>query len=194
MLEFKNTSVRCAEGRLSSPFSLIVEPGEVVCVNGPAGSGKSRLLLAVMGLAPVEQGFITLDGELITSGAGSYFRRMMAYVPQELPRNPITVGDLFDMIVTGDQAQVKEAFLSELKVLGMDKAVLEKKLCDMADLDYRLLLLCVALVQRRPIVLIDDLPQVMQADRLVHSLASNGAEVIYTCRENKLNCQKTINL
>ena len=48
MLEFKNTSVRCAEGRLSSPFSLIVEPGEVVCVNGPAGSGKSRLRPVLM--------------------------------------------------------------------------------------------------------------------------------------------------
>lgn len=194
MLEFKNTSVRCDDKRLSSPFSLIVEPGEVVCVNGPEGSGKSRLLLAVMGLAPVGQGFITLDGELITPGAGAYFRKMMAYVPQELPRDPIKFSELFEMVVTEHQAEAKEQLLSELEALGMDAVLMDKKLCDLAELDYRLLLLSVALVQHRPIVLVDDVPQVMQAERLMHGIASKGAEVIYTCRNNKLTCQKTINL
>ena len=194
MLEFKNTSVRCDDKRLSSPFSLIVEPGEVVCVSGPGGHGKSRLLLAVLGLAPVEQGFITLDGELITPGAGAYFRKMMAYVPQDLPRDPIKFSEMFDMIVTENQAEAKERLLSEMGTLGMDKTLLDRKLCDLSALDYRMLLLGVALVRQRPIVLIDDAPQVMQADRLMHGIASKGAEVIYTCRENKLNFQKTINL
>lgn len=63
MLEFKNTSVMTEKGGLSSPFSLVVDPGDVVCLCGPSGSGKSRLLLAMMGLEPVAQGFITLDGE-----------------------------------------------------------------------------------------------------------------------------------
>lgn len=194
MLEFKNTSVTCAVGRLSTPFSLIVEPGDVVCICGPEGSGKSRLLLSVMGLEPVKQGFITLDGELITSGAGSYFRKMMAYVPQDLPRNPIKVNELFEMIIPQDKTQTKEKLLSEWQMMGLDKSLFDKTLDDVPDLDLRLALLSFTLLQQRPIVLIDSVPQVMQADRLMHALAAKGVEVIYTCRENKLNCQKIINL
>jgi len=34
------------------PVSLQVGPGEILCISGPSGSGKSRLLRAVADLEP----------------------------------------------------------------------------------------------------------------------------------------------
>ncbi|MCO5146222.1 MAG: sugar ABC transporter ATP-binding protein [Aquamicrobium sp.] len=43
-------------------IDLAVHPGEVVAVNGPLGSGKSRLLNLLFGLEPAHGGAIALDG------------------------------------------------------------------------------------------------------------------------------------
>ena len=45
--------------------SLDVAPGEIVCILGPSGDGKTTLLRLVAGLEPVQQGRITLDGAVL---------------------------------------------------------------------------------------------------------------------------------
>lgn len=80
MLELRNVTI----GKQISALSLVVEDGQLVTVTGPSGSGKSLLVRAVMGLIPVDDGFISIDGELMTPMSAFYFRHQMAYVPQHL--------------------------------------------------------------------------------------------------------------
>lgn len=47
----------------AAPIDLAVHPGEVVAINGPLGSGKSRLLKLLFGLEPGHGGAILLDGK-----------------------------------------------------------------------------------------------------------------------------------
>jgi lipopolysaccharide export system ATP-binding protein len=64
--------------------SLSVNRGEVVGLLGPNGAGKTTCFYAVMGLIPVDQGRIHLDGIDITSLP--MFRRAalgLGYLPQE---------------------------------------------------------------------------------------------------------------
>ena len=42
--------------------SLDVAPGEILCLLGPSGDGKTTLLRLIAGLEPLQQGRITLDG------------------------------------------------------------------------------------------------------------------------------------
>ena len=65
-------------------LSLTVDSGCMVGIAGPHGSGKTMLLRAVLGFLPVSGGFISIDGELLTPLSATYFRRFMAYVPQQL--------------------------------------------------------------------------------------------------------------
>ena len=64
--------------------SLRVERGEVVCLLGRNGAGKSTTLKSIMGLTPPKQGSIKFKGEEIT-GKAPYLlaRKGMGYVPDD---------------------------------------------------------------------------------------------------------------
>jgi phospholipid/cholesterol/gamma-HCH transport system ATP-binding protein len=59
---FKNNPEPALKG-----VSFEVNPGEIFVIMGPSGSGKSVLLKHIVGLEPVEQGTITLNGEALDS-------------------------------------------------------------------------------------------------------------------------------
>ncbi len=52
-------------GTLDLHADLEVRPGELLALLGPNGAGKSTLLRCLAGLAPIDAGRITLDGELV---------------------------------------------------------------------------------------------------------------------------------
>jgi ABC-type cobalamin/Fe3+-siderophores transport system ATPase subunit len=80
MLELHNVTI----GQLIRELSLTVDDGRMVRVSGPQDSGKTTLLRAVLGFLPIDDGFISIDGELLTPLSAPYFRRFTAYVPQQL--------------------------------------------------------------------------------------------------------------
>ncbi|WP_413864786.1 ABC transporter ATP-binding protein [Albidovulum sp.] len=64
-------------------LTLSVGPGEVLCVRGRNGAGKSTMLKAIMGQVPVTAGRITLDGARIDGlPAHEVPRHGIGYVPQ----------------------------------------------------------------------------------------------------------------
>ncbi|MEI2807612.1 ABC transporter ATP-binding protein [Albidovulum sp.] len=64
-------------------LTLSVGPGEVLCVMGRNGAGKSTMLKAIMGQVPVTAGRITLDGARIDGlPAHEVPRHGIGYVPQ----------------------------------------------------------------------------------------------------------------
>lgn len=84
---------RVAIGELTE-VSLDVEPGEIVCLTGPSGSGKSRLLRAVADLEPHE-GEVWLGEQAQAQTAGHAWRRQVMLVPAESHWWAETVGDHF---------------------------------------------------------------------------------------------------
>ena len=80
MLELHHVTI----GQQIRHLSLMVNDGELLTVSGSQGSGKTTLLRAILGFLPVDEGHISIDGELLTPQSAPYFRRQMAYVPQQL--------------------------------------------------------------------------------------------------------------
>ena len=71
MLEIKNLSVVFNEGTVNEKvaldnINLNIEDGDFITVIGSNGAGKSTLLNAILGLCPIKNGQILLDGEDIT--------------------------------------------------------------------------------------------------------------------------------
>ncbi len=80
MLELLSVTI----GKQIHSLSFTVNDGQLVTVTGAKGSGKTTLLRAILGLVPVDDGYITIDGELVTPLSAPYFRTDIAYVPQDL--------------------------------------------------------------------------------------------------------------
>ncbi len=67
MLCLQGVSIRYGARVALAAVDLSVEPGEIVSLLGPSGSGKSSLLRAVAGLEPLASGSIRFDDRDITS-------------------------------------------------------------------------------------------------------------------------------
>lgn len=84
MLEVKDATIAVGERTLATRLSFIARDGELTCITGSAGSGKTVFIRTLMGFLPVKEGFVSVDGELLTVQSSHAFRRMMVYLPQTI--------------------------------------------------------------------------------------------------------------
>ena len=84
MLEVKDATIRVGERTLMESLSFTARDGQLTCVTGPSGCGKTALIRTLMGFIPVGEGFVSVDGELLTVRSARAFRKMMVYLPQQM--------------------------------------------------------------------------------------------------------------
>ena len=82
MLELKDASLTLGGRQLFARLSLMAQDGQMTCIMGPAGSGKTAMVQVMLGLLALDEGLVSVDGELLTPLSAPVFRQMMAYVPQ----------------------------------------------------------------------------------------------------------------
>lgn len=83
MLELSDVGVSYDGSRILRGVGLKVEPGQVVCLMGRNGVGKTTTLKSIVGLVRVDTGAITLGGqELGRMSPDARARAGLGYVPQ----------------------------------------------------------------------------------------------------------------
>ena len=112
VLELHNVTI----GQQIRGLSATVDEGKVLSITGPKGSGKTTLLRAVLGFLLVDEGPISIDGELVTPMSAPWFRKQMAYVPQHL-----VVPDDYHEVPTDYLSLVKKALESGKPLLIVDE-------------------------------------------------------------------------
>jgi ATP-binding cassette subfamily B protein RaxB len=91
----KNASFRYSEATepVFSQLSFDIQAGESIALVGPSGCGKTTLVKCLMGLLPLDEGQITIDGKPIEQAA--HFRSRIAAVMQD---DQLVSGSLADNI------------------------------------------------------------------------------------------------
>jgi urea transport system ATP-binding protein len=82
-LKINNLNVYYGESHILRGVDLNIYPGQMVCLIGRNGVGKTTLLKTIMGLLPARQGTIDYQGQIINPKTPDVRARMgIGYVPQ----------------------------------------------------------------------------------------------------------------
>lgn len=146
LVQVEGLSVRYGARTVLSHVSLRVEPGEIVTIVGPNGSGKTSLLRAIIGAVKPFQGRV-VQGNNVTIG----------YVPQKLHIDdtlPITVSRFLKLPGGVSAADISEA-LRQAGVPDLAKSQLSK----LSGGQFQRVLLARALIGKPDLLLLDEATQ-----------------------------------
>jgi len=103
-LEIKDLSCGYGKKVVVRDFNATLQSGDVLCLLGPNGVGKTTLFKTILGALPAKSGEITVDGRRLRDLNRREFARTISYVPQaHTPPFPFKV---IDVIVMGRTAHL----------------------------------------------------------------------------------------
>ncbi|WP_147125360.1 urea ABC transporter ATP-binding subunit UrtE [Shimia ponticola] len=83
MLAIENLSLKYGQSQILNGITLQAPLGQVTCVTGTNGVGKTSLMKAIAGRHPFSAGSVTLDGKALPSGRAAVAAKAgVGYVPQ----------------------------------------------------------------------------------------------------------------
>lgn len=163
MLEARALSIGHGGTAIGSGLSLSVGTGEILCLLGPNGCGKTTLFRTLMGLLPALSGEVLLGGRPISAQTRAEIARTIAYVPQaHAPPFPF---EALEVVLMGRTARLgvfsqpgradRIAALAAMERLGI---------ADLAHRDYsrlsggqrQLVSIARALAQDAPLIVMDE--------------------------------------
>lgn len=104
-LSVKNASCGYGNVPVLENVSLHIKQGEIVCILGPNGIGKTTLFRSVLGFLKLIKGEIALDGKSKSLITEKEFSKHIGYVPQG--HEPPFPYSLKDVVVMGRAAHLK---------------------------------------------------------------------------------------
>lgn len=174
-------------------ISVSIKSGEILCILGPNGVGKTTLFKTILGFLKLQSGEILLDNENIKTWSKKRLARAISYVPQEhTPPFPFSV---FDVVLMGRTAHL-DMFASPSK---KDKEIAEQAI-DTLNISYlknsiytqisggerQMVLIARSLAQQAKIMVMDeptsnlDFGNQIRVLQQINSLASKGFGIIMT--------------
>ena len=148
---------------LGRDINLDVQAGEVLCVLGPNGGGKTTLFRTLLGLIPTHAGAITLSGKPLEAHTPAGRAKRMAYVPQA--GNSYFAFSVRDVVLMGRTAHLglfaapgprdidaADAALDELRIAHLA----DKAFTQISGGERQLALIARALAQESPLLIMDE--------------------------------------
>lgn len=178
MLEAKDLTIGYPGTRIGTGINVSLFTGEVLCLLGPNGCGKTTLFRTLLGLIPAQSGSLMLDGHPVERLSRAEIARNIAYVPQaHAPPFPF---EALEVVLMGRTARLgtfgqpgvrdREAARIAMDRLGIG---------DLADRDYsrlsggqrQLVLIARALAQDAPLIVMDEPTASLDFGNQAHVLA-----------------------
>ncbi|QDR81736.1 urea ABC transporter ATP-binding subunit UrtE [Sporomusa termitida] len=157
MLSVKNLTACYGESTILDQVNLAVAPGQVVCLLGRNGVGKSTFLKSLMGLVNTPQGSIVFDGrEMIGDPTYRRARRGIGYVPQGrdiFPQLTVAENLQLGLGMAGGKGAISDKIFSLFPVL---KTMLARKGGDLSGGQQQQLAIARALVSKPKLLILDE--------------------------------------
>lgn len=160
MLQIKNACIAYGTEILFSDFSMQLEKGEIACIAGQSGRGKTSLLNAVMGFVPLRKGTITVNDIELNKNTIDTIRRQIAWIPQELALPSEWVKEMvklpFELKVNRCTSFSEEKLFACFAALGLDEELYEKRVGEVSGGQRQRIMIAVAALLQKPLIIIDE--------------------------------------
>lgn len=180
MLEVSGLSAYYGESIILKNISLRIKPGQVVCLLGRNGVGKTTLMKSVMGLVKTPTGSIRLDGrEMIKMPTYNRALQGIGYVPQG--RDIFAGLSVYENLLLGLERSGKKGTLDEsiYELFPVLKTMLKRKGGDLSG-GQQQLAIAWALLSTPKLLLLDEptegiQPSIIQEiSRVIKKLKGQG--------------------
>lgn len=158
-------------------FSVSVKSGEILCLLGPNGIGKTTLFKTILGLLPAKSGTIHLDGTPVKSMSKTDFAKRVSYVPQaHVPPFPFKV---MDVVLMGRAAYIgrfgspgkKDIAVAEHCLENMGISFLkDRTYTELSGGERQMVLIARALSQEPELLMMDEPTSALDFGNSVHVL------------------------
>ena len=174
-------------------ISFSIRKGDIFCILGPNGTGKSTLIKCIDNMLKLKEGSVILNGEDIYSLKKTYVAREIGYIPQM--HNPTFPFSVLDVVLMGRAPHLslfsspteKDVKIAKdaIKTLGVSHLI-EKPYTEISGGERQLVLFARVLTQQSSILLLDeptshlDFGNQICILEIIEKFASTGLSIIMT--------------
>ena len=162
-LEIINASCGYGKSTIVKDISMNIESGEILCLLGPNGVGKTTFFKTILGFLKLQAGKILLDGQDINKWSKKKLAEAIGYVPQaHTPPFPFSV---IDVIIMGRTAHIgmfespskKDKEIAEEAMNSLNISYLKDKIyTEISGGERQMVLIARALTQQPKILVMDE--------------------------------------
>lgn len=191
LFDVKHVSFSYGGEEIFSDISFSIDRGDVLCILGPNGTGKTTLIKCLNGLHDIDSGEILINGKNIKKLSFKEISKHVGYIPQShVPSFPFKV---FDVVIMGRAPYLnlgespkendKEIALNALKTLGIEH-LKDKEYTNLSGGERQLVFLARVLCQQPDILILDeptshlDFGNQIKLLEIIDNLASSGLSII----------------
>lgn len=191
MLEINNLSGGYAKKDICTHISCSISSGEILCVLGPNGCGKSTFFKLILGLVKKSSGDIFHDKSSISSLNERNLAKIIAFIPQQ--HSPMFAFTVLEVVLFGRTSHFKKfGSPSKTDVEYAEKSLEKLGILELKNTNYttlsggqrQLVLIARALCQNAKILILDeptaslDYSNSQKVLSILRSLAHDGYIII----------------
>jgi len=160
IIEIHDLSVAYERKPVLWDVDLSLPEGQLIGIIGPNGAGKSTLLKAIMGLLPLNSGYIQINGKPLEE-----MRHKISYVPQRESVDWDFPTSVYEVVMMGRYGQLglfkrpkkadKEIVMDSLRKVGMD-SFKDRQISQLSGGQQQRVFLARALAQQADIYFMDE--------------------------------------
>ncbi len=182
MLHIDNACISFGEEALFSGFSMHLRKGEIACIAGESGCGKTSLLKAILGFLPLSGGTITVDKIHSDRHTIDHIRQRIAWIPQELALPSEWVKEMVRLPFSlrhNKQISFSEQQLFDcFSQLGIEQELYEKRVGEISGGQRQRIMIAVSTMLGKPLIIIDEPTSALDAE-------SSGKVLAFFRRQTK---------
>jgi len=160
ILDLKDIYLNYGDKVILEHFNMSADKGEIVCISGESGCGKTSILNAILGFVVVKSGNIVVDNIEMSPVTIDKIRQRIAWLPQELALPSEWVNEMvqlpFLLKANRNLKYNKEKLLECFRIIGLDADLLDKRVSEISGGQRQRIMIAISSLLDKPLIIADE--------------------------------------